>query len=193
MVAAIVTFEQVQKKYYVYVLKYPQGYITKKGVDLSGVVFYVGKGTAVPPGKKAIERIDQHEAEALHGNHYGRHGTIQQIWSRGMQVQKEKVYETDIERDALLFEWVGINMIWATPHLMNMKNNVYHRERVINQNRQLVKEIITEPERTYIISSESQEILVELAHTKGMKPLEYLEQLIKSDSVACSLVSEALS
>lgn len=35
--------------YYVYELAYPQGFIDEEGNDLSGVAFYVGKGTVVMP------------------------------------------------------------------------------------------------------------------------------------------------
>src|SRR5258708_40270773 len=44
-----------QERYYVYALAYPQDYYDK-GNDLSGIVFYIGKGTD--------NRIDSHEIEA---------------------------------------------------------------------------------------------------------------------------------
>lgn len=51
------------KKYYTYRYAYPQGFIHADGTDLSGVVFYVGKGTV----KRYNQRIDDHEAEARRG------------------------------------------------------------------------------------------------------------------------------
>jgi hypothetical protein len=47
--------------YYVYELAYPQGLTDEEGNDLSGVAFYVGRGTVVPAQSDGPERIDVHE------------------------------------------------------------------------------------------------------------------------------------
>lgn len=86
--------------YYVYTLSYP-----------TGVVFYVGKGTG--------DRIDYHEKEAKEGIRSQKCKIIRQIWKNGGQVEKEKVYETLVERDALIYEWVLINIVYGLDRLAN--------------------------------------------------------------------------
>lgn len=51
------------KKYYVYALEYPVGYLGDNGMNMGGFVFYIGKGT-VNSYDASVERINQHEMEA---------------------------------------------------------------------------------------------------------------------------------
>ena len=51
-----------EQPFYVYTHSYPEGILAPDGYDLSSVVFYVGKGTVVPPHQ--IQRVDIHEREA---------------------------------------------------------------------------------------------------------------------------------
>lgn len=101
-----------QKKYYTYTLAYPN--------EMGGHVFYIGKGTG--------DRMLTHEMEAKHGYRGRKCRIIREILANGYQVQKNIVYETDIEQEALIYEWAGINMIWAGPHLTNTVANAYSRE-----------------------------------------------------------------
>lgn len=86
--------------YYVYTLARP-----------NGEVFYVGKGTG--------DRIDQHEHEAELGYRTEKCDVIRQIWSEGGHVLKRKVYETTVERDAFLYEWSLINLVYSRKNLAN--------------------------------------------------------------------------
>jgi hypothetical protein len=69
------------KRYYVYIL------------SDNGTPFYVGKGTR--------DRIHRHEKEARDGCVCPKCSRIRSIWTDGRQVVKEKVLETNIEREAL--------------------------------------------------------------------------------------------
>ena len=84
--------------YYVYEQAYPDDFLDQ---ELAGTVFYVGKGTG--------NRIDFHE-EAASGKHYDANqqkcAIIREIQAQGKQVVKRKVYETDVEQDAYLYEWI---------------------------------------------------------------------------------------
>ncbi len=80
--------------YYVYTYAWP-----------NGEVFYVGKGTG--------NRIDLHEHEARLGYRTRKCDVIREIWRSGRQVIKSKVYETTIERDAFLYEWTLINLVYG--------------------------------------------------------------------------------
>jgi len=88
---------QVMGKYYVYELAYPDDFLDQ---GLAGVVFYVGKGKG--------NRINFHE-EAASGKHYDSNqrkcAIIREIQAQGKQVVKRKVYETDVEQDAYLYDW----------------------------------------------------------------------------------------
>lgn len=81
-----------QKRYYNYTLAYPDGYM-ENGIDLSDVVFYVGKGTG--------NRINQHEDEASSGYQSEKCDVIRHIWSRGYQIKKTILYRTNDESEAL--------------------------------------------------------------------------------------------
>ena len=103
----------IRKTYYVYTLAYPDG-----------TVFYVGKGRGT--------RIDTHEEEAMRGIKSKRCDVIRQIWARGEQVQKDIVYGTTNEQDALAYEWTLINLVHNTPYLTNVRHNDYASEHVRN-------------------------------------------------------------
>lgn len=206
MVDEIITLEQVRKKYYTYILAYPDNYISADGIDLSNIVFYCGKGTMKPGQAASQQRINFHEAEVRSHLNFKfkcrciKCKVIKRIWEVNKEVYKAVIYETDIEKDALLHEWVMINMIYASPHLTNTIGNVYHWERVREkQHRDIMKaraeydlKSQQKRERTYCLSPESQVVLVELAQQDGLSTLEYLEQLIKSQSVQRDLVSEVV-
>jgi hypothetical protein len=88
-------------KYYVYTLAFPDG-----------TVFYVGKGQG--------DRIKQHEWEARAPYSFTlKTRVIRSIWAEGGRVVKTKIYETDIEEDALCYEWILINMVYDRTSLIN--------------------------------------------------------------------------
>jgi predicted DNA-binding transcriptional regulator AlpA len=94
---AIAALVQAKKRHYVYTLAYPDG-----------TVFYIGKGSGY--------RILQHEYDASKGydfhNNPKKCSVIRDIWKQGEQVQKNVVFETDVERDAIIYEWALINMVY---------------------------------------------------------------------------------
>ncbi len=94
---------QTEKKFYVYELAYPE--------LVGGAVFYVGKGSKRKTWKGWVDRIDEHEKQAMQPDKVKRWGrniekcqAIQSIWDRGEQVVKRKVFWTDIEREAYAHE-----------------------------------------------------------------------------------------
>ncbi len=97
-----------QKKYYVYTLAYPDG-----------TVFYVGKGQD--------DRLHCHEYDARHSDeeiksrylNLEKCQIIRSIWEQGKQVEKNIVFETDVELDAYIYEWTLINMVY-TGQLVNI-------------------------------------------------------------------------
>jgi excisionase family DNA binding protein len=99
-----------EKKYYVYTLSYPD----------TGVVFYVGKGT-VRTIKGLRERIDDHEAEAQQGVKSAKCAIIRDIWARGLHVQKAKVFETDNEEEAIVYEQALIRLMDGNNILTNVR------------------------------------------------------------------------
>lgn len=105
-------FIALQKKYYTYTHAYP--------LEMGGHVFYVGKGTG--------DRILEHEIEARNDGRSRKCQVIREIWARGYQVQKEIIFETDIEQEAFIYEWACITMIYASPWLTNTLANVYAHE-----------------------------------------------------------------
>jgi hypothetical protein len=149
-----------QKRYYVYTLSYPVGYTDANDTDLSGVVFYVGKGST----------------------------NERKIWNQGKQAQKTKVYETGVEVDALMYEWVCIQFIYAGPYLTNISGNRYYQEYKEEARLRMLARMLEEQDRekrelrdrTYTVSARVQEVLVSLAHERGLAPQECLEQLILS-------------
>jgi excisionase family DNA binding protein len=106
-----------RERYYVYALAYPPNYHDSIN-NLSGVVFYVGKGTG--------DRIDFHELEA--GNRSSvcrcrKCNVIRKIWADGKQVQKCKLLEGVKESEAFAFEQKCILDLYASPYLINKRDN----------------------------------------------------------------------
>jgi excisionase family DNA binding protein len=101
------------KPYYVYVLAYPKGY-EDKGVDLSGVVFYVGKGE-LRKRQSLRDRIDDHEREAELGVQSPKCEAIRKIWSKGLQVFQSASLE-----EALFYERALISLLNANGGLTNI-------------------------------------------------------------------------
>ena len=99
-----------EKNYYVYTLSYPD----------TGLVFYVGKGT-VRIVKGLRERIDDHEAEAHQGIKSAKCAIIRDIWARGLQVQKAKVFKTDNEEEAIVYEQALIRLVDGNNILTNVR------------------------------------------------------------------------
>lgn len=109
------------KPYYVYELLYPDGFIDEDGTDLSGVIFYIGKGTFA---KDAIQRVDGHEYEVfgVETEMRGRkERAIQRIWAQGLRVKKYIPLMTDDEREALIFEMEHIHKHSSSPYLTNVR------------------------------------------------------------------------
>ena len=124
-----------QERYYVYALAYPQDYYDK-GNDLSGIVFYIGKGTD--------NRIDSHEVEA--GNRSSicyckKCKVIRRIWADGKQVQKYKLLEEVGEPEAFAFERRCIQDLYAGPDLINTRDNPLYYE----QERKRIRERFSHP------------------------------------------------
>jgi excisionase family DNA binding protein len=98
------------RTYYVYTLSHP-----------TGEIFYIGKGSG--------PRIDHHEVHATRssevvekqGLNAEKCRVIREIWAQGEEVEKKIVYETDVERDAYIYEWGLINMVYASAGLTNLK------------------------------------------------------------------------
>ena len=124
-----------RERYYVYALAYPQDYYDK-GNDLSGIVFYIGKGTD--------NRIDSHEMEA--GNRSStcyckKCKVIRRIWADGKQVQKYKLLEEVEEPEAFAFERRCIQDLYAGPYLINTRDNPLYYE----QERTRIRERFSHP------------------------------------------------
>lgn len=89
------------KLFYTYTLSYPDGR-----------VFYVGKGQG--------KRIHQHEWEAKNGYRSYKCNVIRKIWREGGKVVKTRVFKTRNEEDALIYEWVLINLVYGRDNLTNL-------------------------------------------------------------------------
>jgi hypothetical protein len=99
----------VPKSWYDYLYMYPDGY-TKDDVDLTDVVFYVGKGQR--------GRIDDHENEAAKGCDCRKCQEIRAVWASGKPIKKRIVFETLVEPEALAREKELIASHWSE-HLTN--------------------------------------------------------------------------
>ena len=115
--------------YYVYTYAWP-----------NGEVFYVGKGTG--------NRIDLHEHEARLGYRTRKCDVIREIWRSGGQVIKSKVYETTIERDAFLYEWTLINLVYGRENLTNQSSGR-------QQTSPAVKPLVEEQDEVYLTFEET--------------------------------------
>jgi len=96
-----------RNRWYVYTLAWPSASI------YPNKVFYVGKGTK--------SRLFDHDEEAMQEFQSKKCDTIRAIWATGGQVQKTVLYETDRELDALIYEWVLINLIYGEEDLTNIQ------------------------------------------------------------------------
>jgi excisionase family DNA binding protein len=107
---------QAKKTWYVYALVRPD----------TDEIFYIGKGSVHVGG---VDRIDNHEEEARKGVRSRKCDIIRELWARGIQVQKWKLYETDSEADALQYERTLITFMNANGKLTNIRNGAtYNRE-----------------------------------------------------------------
>ncbi len=91
---------QTPQEYYVYTLAYPDG-----------TVFYVGKGTGY--------RMSKHSSKSPMSNEATRE-VIRQIESEGKQVIRTIVYRTFSEKDAFIYEWALIVLIYGRENLTNL-------------------------------------------------------------------------
>lgn len=140
----------MDRPFYEYVLKYPEGFFVD-GVDVSGVVFYVGKGK-VASRWQAYERIDQHEAEARGACECRKCCVIRGIWDKGMQVDKARIFESAREWEVLTREEQDIKVTYSSPYLTNF---VYNRPKKVYQpvtaeqhrNRLLLQSMRYKPDR----------------------------------------------
>lgn len=98
--------QEEELPHYVYTLAYPE--------DMSGYVFYVGKGIG--------DRIDQHEREARkeRNRNTRKENTIRKIWRAGGQIVKKKVALFITHEEALLFEQALIILMRPYGHLTNL-------------------------------------------------------------------------
>lgn len=114
------------KPFYVYEHLYPEGFIDDNGDDLSGIVFYVGKGKVVSRPKR--QRIDHHEYDAADGGRAQKHNVIRSIWSKGMDIQKRVAFEFDEEIAALDGEMKHMQACMS-PYLTNVSKGNKHMRR----------------------------------------------------------------
>lgn len=119
--------------FYVYTHSYPEGFLASSGQELSGIVFYVGKGTV--ERSPQIQRVDSHEREALwvfnpkSGVNWYTIDAIRQIWKQGKHVIKQIIFETSDESEALAFESQALKQ-FASPYLTNRRQNPFVSQRV---------------------------------------------------------------
>ena len=99
--------KQIEKTWYVYALVRPD----------TVEIFYIGKGSVYANG---IDRIDRHEEEASKGERSKKSDIIRELWAKGLQVQKCKLYETDSEVDAVEYERALIMLMNANGNLANI-------------------------------------------------------------------------
>ncbi len=120
----------MEELYYVYTLSYPDGFTADYGTDLSGVVFYVGKGSKILGSFS--QRLDDHEKEARSGGRGRKCDVIRSILAKGKIVGKSNIYNTASQDDALSKEMEFINGEYKTPYLTNIrqKRDIPRAERV---------------------------------------------------------------
>lgn len=91
----------------------PQNYFVYTLTNsLTGKVFYVGKG-------HSIKRMNAHEREARQGVDSHKCRVIRKIWTNGGTVIRSKVATFPNDTDALIYEWVLINLIYGIENLTN--------------------------------------------------------------------------
>ncbi len=112
-------------QYYDYLLFFPEGLQDPDGQDLSGIVFYVGKGTWYK--SPLIQRIDIHEREAKWSRHIDigenwlKVKAIRYIWVARKSVAKRVIFETLDEKEAINIEKQMIQYN-TSPYLTNHEN-----------------------------------------------------------------------
>jgi hypothetical protein len=99
--------------WYTYIYTYPNDYM-KDGVNLTDIVFYVGKGTR--------DRINQHEAEARKGCKCSKCKVMREIWFNGYSPKKRIVHEGLSRSEALKDETKLIGQ-YAGKYLTNKNLN----------------------------------------------------------------------
>jgi hypothetical protein len=110
-----------RNKYYIYTAAYPTGFLDEKGIDLGGIVFYVGFSKT--RGGIVQQRMQEHESYARNRYVGDRYDVIRQIWQAGKQVQWRIVFESYERSDALDMEKHCIRNVYAGPHLTNLSHN----------------------------------------------------------------------
>jgi hypothetical protein len=108
-------------KHYLYTGAYPDGFLDECGINLGGIVFYVGYSRT--RGYKDHQRMQEHEAYARNGYAGQNYVIIRKIQATGLQVQWNIVYETEERSKALAMEKHLIRQVYAGPHLTNISYN----------------------------------------------------------------------
>jgi hypothetical protein len=124
------------RPFYVYTHSYPEGILAPDGHDLSGIVFYVGKGTVAHSHQ--TQRIDIHEQEArclsdsqsIYSINKYTCNTIRWIWKQGRNVVKQVIFESADEMEAFDFESQMIKRS-ASPYLTNFQQNPFAKQRIL--------------------------------------------------------------
>lgn len=138
MKIVIKSISMPDEPYYVYELAYPQGFIDEEGNDLSGIAFYVGKGTVVSAQSDSPERIDMHEHTTrayIRKNPVstlGRKGqVIYSIWEKNRAVHKRIVFSSFDKNEVVREEKRRIKMYGSL--LTNCQGNPKELVRRIEQ------------------------------------------------------------
>ena len=105
--------------YFNYTLAYPEGFLSNEGRDLSGIVFYVGKGTNA-------SRMDAHLSEASRGCCCKKCCVIRWIWEKGKHPSRSIVFETPSEQTALINERYLIQETYKSEYLTNVVHHSSH-------------------------------------------------------------------
>lgn len=98
---------EAPKSYYVYEFSYPD-----LMMGLSGIIFYVGKGTHA-------SRMDHHLQEAASGHECAKCKAIRSIWDTGLIPARRIVFETRDKVEVINEERRRI-LLHRSPHLTNI-------------------------------------------------------------------------
>jgi hypothetical protein len=113
--------ERRATEFFTYSLSYPQGCILRDGTDVSGIVFYVGKGCG--------NRVNQHLSEAKRGCGCKKCETIRFIWRKGLKVDTRIRQRTPDEQEALENERLLI-IEHSSKYLMNVRFNLAYEAEI---------------------------------------------------------------
>lgn len=168
----------VTKNFYTYILRYPDGCFDDDSIDVSGVVFYVGKG------KK--KRAFSHRNEARSSCICKKCDVIRSVWKAGKDYSTKIIFQTDNEEEALQHEIKCITETYASLYLVNTKGNASGRQMrkqvLIEQAKREAQAFLKEAElllpKFPQISDKARGILNSLAKEHGVPAEEILEQLI---------------